>query len=744
MDETVRMGRSGYSRIVILSVSVLLAGAFLRTRLARPSGPGGPSGSMQAGGADTLFVDDFEDGDSIGWSSADPGAWSVVTDEGDRSLYKEASSVAKSWIRIDGLLVDDFDLRLRARAAVPVGGNKANFAVKFGCTDEFNGYTMKFHEYAPENRLYREIDGAVDVIATYEDTTIAENVYYEVRIRREDASIRVWFDGRPIIDVEDGGLPAGRIGLDAPAGKAAYFDDICVVSVPNRDVTVLSPAAGEMWRRGYTVPIRWIAGDAYSSNLHIDLYEGERRLGRIAESTPNDGEAEWLLPVDQAMGTGYRLRFADALDTTLTDRMDSCFSVTAPLTVYYDDFEDGDMAGWEPLIPGTWHVVEDEGDRSLYKDGHEDAVQWARYEGYVPEDFELRVKMKSAVPVGEAKSNFAVKFGYQELGTFYYLKFHEFPPENKLYVEVNWDAWLLAEYEGPTIQENRYYDLRVLRRDENIRVEFDGQRMYHLDDTTLIGGTLALDALHNPAFFDDVEITILVDAAVMIPDTQASPGDSGFLVPVFADDVTDLGILGYSFSVVCDTSVLALTGIASEGTLSGEWSDIAWEMRSDTLAVRAGGDSYLEGRGCLLHLVCDAAGGPGDSTALELLEFRYSGGNPRAVPHHGSVKIRDAAAVSPGTRLPAAFALRQNFPNPFNPETSVRFELPRDDEIVVTVYSILGARVRTLAEGRWRAGVHDVLWDGRDESRKPVPSGMYVCSFRSGSHSGSIRMLLLR
>jgi hypothetical protein len=74
---------------------------------------------------------------------------------------------------------------------------------------------------------------------------------------------------------------------------------------------------------------------------------------------------------------------------------------------------------------------------------------------------------------------------------------------------------------------------------------------------------------------------------------------------------------------------------------------------------------------------------------------------------------------------PQDFALGQNFPNPFNPQTRIQFTLPADGQTSLSIYNVTGQRVRSLADGFHRAGLYLVTWDGTDEAGRAVASGTY-------------------
>jgi len=94
--------------------------------------------------------------------------------------------------------------------------------------------------------------------------------------------------------------------------------------------------------------------------------------------------------------------------------------------------------------------------------------------------------------------------------------------------------------------------------------------------------------------------------------------------------------------------------------------------------------------------------------------------------------------------IPQKIWLHQNYPNPFNPRTTIRFNLPKQSHVTLTVYNILGQRIRTLFDGVKPAGIHFVWWDGRDDSGRSVSSGIYLCKIRTGGFIQTKKMFLLR
>ncbi|MDZ7262316.1 MAG: M36 family metallopeptidase [candidate division KSB1 bacterium] len=94
--------------------------------------------------------------------------------------------------------------------------------------------------------------------------------------------------------------------------------------------------------------------------------------------------------------------------------------------------------------------------------------------------------------------------------------------------------------------------------------------------------------------------------------------------------------------------------------------------------------------------------------------------------------------------LPEAFLLAQNFPNPFNPETEIRFGLPEETHVQIVVIDLLGREVRKLVDSDLKAGYHSVIWNGKDNSGNEVASGIYVYQMVAGSFRDCKKLALVR
>lgn len=96
------------------------------------------------------------------------------------------------------------------------------------------------------------------------------------------------------------------------------------------------------------------------------------------------------------------------------------------------------------------------------------------------------------------------------------------------------------------------------------------------------------------------------------------------------------------------------------------------------------------------------------------------------------------------TDLPKDFVVFPNYPNPFNPETEIRFQIPTAGMVTVQVFDTQGRLVRTLAAGHHEAGLYQVRWDSRDQSGTSVASGTYLYRIQVGASAQVGQMTLLK
>jgi len=100
------------------------------------------------------------------------------------------------------------------------------------------------------------------------------------------------------------------------------------------------------------------------------------------------------------------------------------------------------------------------------------------------------------------------------------------------------------------------------------------------------------------------------------------------------------------------------------------------------------------------------------------------------------------STVSEG--IPNEFALHENYPNPFNPTTTLRFDLPEVSDATVTIYNMLGQKVRTFNMNDTPAGYHSIKWDATNDYGDPVGAGVYLYQLRANQFVKTKKMVLLK
>jgi len=92
----------------------------------------------------------------------------------------------------------------------------------------------------------------------------------------------------------------------------------------------------------------------------------------------------------------------------------------------------------------------------------------------------------------------------------------------------------------------------------------------------------------------------------------------------------------------------------------------------------------------------------------------------------------------------ASLEMLGNYPNPFNPTTTIYFSLEEDEYIELSVYNLKGQLVNNLVSGDFAQGRHDIIWNGEDEHGNMLSSGIYLYKLQTDNNIFTRRMLLLK
>lgn len=176
---------------------------------------------------------------------------------------------------------------------------------------------------------------------------------------------------------------------------------------------------------------------------------------------------------------------------------------------------------------------------------------------------------------------------------------------------------------------------------------------------------------------------------------------------------------------------LVLQGIEGRVEMAAEMElfEMVYHNAEDGLHVSFAGPRPVSGTGELFRIY------PSDAKAqVKALSGHFNGGRI-------SARLNGA---QPLAVQPLRFALHENMPNPFNAETLIRFDLPKDELASLDVFNALGQKVRTLVQGRLDAGSHQLRWDSRDDRGATLASGVYFYRLVAGKRVQTQRMMLVK
>lgn len=286
------------------------------------------------------------------------------------------------------------------------------------------------------------------------------------------------------------------------------------------------------------------------------------------------------------------------------------------------------------------------------------------------------------------------------------------------------DFFLLADHMGQSSADPDYDSLYDFTADG--KIDFDDFFIF----VDLYGTNYGLGrpvALHTPPPFD-VELTAAAGAL----------GDR-YIVTVQTPDAA--ATRAYGLRLAYDPQTVGLMEAESHATTGADGDRLFAIFADEAGEIAFGGYQFaspLEGRTTLARLTFAVkASDPGKIRVMEVSAALEDGTRRRHLPS------ADWAEVS---LLPTSLALLQNFPNPFNPETEIRFLLPDAAPVSLRIFDILGQEVAHLVrpDAAQAAGMHRVSWRGIDDAGLPVASGVYFYALETSGFRQVRKLLLIR
>ena len=321
---------------------------------------------------------------------------------------------------------------------------------------------------------------------------------------------------------------------------------------------------------------------------------------------------------------------------------------------------------------------------------------------------ELSPLLLAGQPVGEAVRVLWNRPSYKTVGTWRLTQpwAASQPPPLFFEVEVNPSGLrLLADFDGDGTVELVGTPERNLFFDFNAGTTYHGLALWRVD---ALGGT-------SMSSVESVERHTLLGPQVLLPRKEG----------VLASDLTGDGLLDLAVVDINPTTGPALV----------------------VLVGQRDGVPVVEGRyrlpGVGSQVLAGDMNGDG-ATDLVVLGRSVEGGDGGAfVFLNQGISAATAIAAEPAT-TPSAFALGANYPNPFNPATTIPLAVPAEaGDVDLTIYNVLGQPVRQVWNGRLAAGEHRLTWDGRDAEGQAVAAGVYLVRLHQGDQTRIRKMVKL-
>ena len=258
------------------------------------------------------------------------------------------------------------------------------------------------------------------------------------------------------------------------------------------------------------------------------------------------------------------------------------------------------------------------------------------------------------------------------------------------------------------------------------------------EDPTLTVGTLPVDKTIKCLATGDVNASYSFGTAKTAGGVKLSFNNHSMIkntsvdLPVTLTSGVELGAV--TMFIEYDPTVLQIDGVAgpfndmsysvSNGKVAISWADV------NPIAVSKNG-AFINLKGNLLD-------------AKKAIDLTLTSGCELAEANGSVVKENLFNTQTVELNIPKQFELKANYPNPFNPSTTIVYSIPEDMPVSLVIYDVLGREVKTLINQEVKAGTYNITWLGEDNHGKKVTSGMYIYKLNGKKESSVKKMIMLK
>lgn len=271
-----------------------------------------------------------------------------------------------------------------------------------------------------------------------------------------------------------------------------------------------------------------------------------------------------------------------------------------------------------------------------------------------------------------------------------------------------------------------------------IPTEDDTDNDGHKDGDEVISGSDPLDPQSTPM--------VPVQAVGVRIDDHSATGGTELVVPIHVGDLMGHDIYALDIKLGYNQSVLEARDVSNTATVTAGWGNPTFEVKENgQIWLAMAGSNPLPGSGVLCNITFYVAGSQLDTSFVRFLECVLNEGVPATQTQNGLVTVTSGSGIGEeNAGQPDKILLLQNYPNPFNPTTTIAYSIPKASHVKLEIYTLTGAKIKTLEIGQKRPGFYTVQWDTRDEKGLLVSGGLYLYRLQIESHVEVKKMLLVR
>ncbi|MBU0559165.1 MAG: peptidoglycan DD-metalloendopeptidase family protein [Bacteroidetes bacterium] len=516
------------------------------------------------------------------------------------------------------------------------------------------------------------------------------------------------------------GCDATNVVNEGPVGEGNNQVFVPINFSTTQTITVSSPNGGENWQKGQQYNITW--SDNITENVKIELYKGGSLNSTIVSSTSSNGTYLWTVPTSLTDGNDYKVKITSVNNASINDFSDNIFTISSGCTltsISPTNLSPGTVSGPGPIIPNTtptltWNAVPGATHYGVYVRDvvtnlfvvYDDcATTVATYtvpSGKLTNNGQYKWNMQANVSCGSCESLNAVAVYFQT------------PSTSTITVSPT-----SINYGNVTVGQSM---------DQNITITNQSSSTGTLSGNVTISGT-------------DFSITSGGGSYSL------SPGQSRTVTVRFAPTSTTNrdGTLSITHNATNQPSpinvALSGTGTPSSYTISGYVRTSGGIGISAVVMSGLPGNPSTDANGYYTATVNYGWTGTVTPT-LNNYSFsppstQYSGVSSNQTTNYTGTVIVGVDNYS--SIIPEQYFLYQNFPNPFNPSTTIRYDLPQGGMVSIRVYDMLGIEVKTLVNEYNSAGSYRVEFNASNLS-----SGTYFYRLTTENFTEIKKLILVK